>query len=156
MLEITLPPAALSNIAADRFIDFILLTRFFSLNVSVPLRSHSSVAAYDVLLHYVEEEWSALNRLVPHPVLPPSVRDPSYVYARSPATSTHAAAASTHAAFVAPTCAILSPPQSGNLLQLSDCTRRRPSGSVGTKHFLGPPLPLGLHFSAGCISGHLH
>ena len=34
----------------------------------------------------------ALNRLVPQPVLPPSVRDPSHVYARSPATSTHAAA----------------------------------------------------------------
>ena len=30
------------------------------------------------------------------------------------------------------------------------------SGSVGTKHFLGPPLPLGLYFSAGCISGRLH
>ena len=103
---------------------------------------------------------------------------PSPVYARSPATSTLAAAASTHAAFVAPTCAISSPPQSGYLLQLSDCTRRRPSGSVGTKHFLGPPLPLGfyrrylwvsrhqtlswaslplgLYFSAGCISGRLH
>ena len=64
--------------------------------------------------------------------------DPGHVYARSPATSAHAAAASTHAAFVAPTCAIFSPPQSGCLLQLSDCTRRRPSGSVGTKHFLGP------------------
>ena len=51
---------------------------------------------------------------------------PGHVYARSPATSTHAAAASTHAAFVAPTCAIFFPPQSGYLLQLSDCTRRRP------------------------------
>ena len=101
-----------------------------------------------------------------------------HVHARNPATSTHAAAASTHAAFVAPTCAIFSPPQPGYLLQLSDCTRRRPSGSVGTKHFLGPPLPLGLYrrylwvsrhqtlswaslplglyFSAGCISGRLH
>ena len=33
--------------------------------------------------------------------------DSGHVYARSPATSTHAAAASTHAAFVAPTCASL-------------------------------------------------
>ena len=98
----------------------------------------------------------ALNRLVPHPVLSPSVREVPATSTHAAAASTHAAAASTHAAFVAPTCAICFPPQSGYLLQLSDCTRRRPSGSVGTKHFLGPPLPLGLYFSAGCISGHLH
>ena len=54
---------------------------------------------------------------------------PGHVHARSPATSTHAA-------FVAQTCAIFSPPQSGYLLQLSDCTRRRPSGSL-------PAVPLG-------------
>ena len=93
----------------------------------------------------VQESIVALHRLVPHSVLPPSVRDPSHVYARSPATSTHTAAASTHAAFLAPTCAIVFPPQSGFFLQLSDCTWRRPSGTVGTKHFLGPPLPLGLY-----------
>ena len=32
----------------------------------------------------VQESTVALHRLVPHPVLPPSVRDPSHVYARSP------------------------------------------------------------------------
>ena len=47
--------AALSNAAAGRF---ILLTRFFTLTASEPLRSHSSVAAYNVLLHHVEEEQS--------------------------------------------------------------------------------------------------
>ena len=67
----------------------------------------------------------ALNRLVPHPVLPPSVRDPNHVYARSPATSTYAAAASTHAAFVAPTCAIFSPPPSAHeVARASDRYRR--------------------------------
>ena len=80
-----------------------------------------------------------------------------HVHIRSPA-------ASTHAAFVAPTCAIFSPPQSGYLLQLSDCTRRRPSGSLPavplwvSRHqaLSRASLPLGLYFSAGCISGRLH
>ena len=93
----------------------------------------------------------------------PSVREIPAT-SRSPATSTHAAAASTHAAFVAPTCAIFSPPQSGYLLQLSDCTRRRPSGSLPavplwvSRHqtLSWASLPLVLYFSAGCISGRLH
>ena len=112
----------------------------------------------------VQESIVALHRLVPHPILPPSVRDPGHVYARSPATSTHAAAASTHAAF-----------RCTNLcnfpLRLSRdicCSCPTVLGGAPLGHYRRylwvsrhqtlswASLSLGLYFSAGCISGRLH
>ena len=177
-----MPPAALSNIAAGRFIDFIQLTRFFSLTVSEPLNHFGTPTSQQMM-----SSFTTLKKISRFQSACPSSGPvtfceggPGHVHIRSHRVLTrdflHQPCASLKSR-IESTCPSSGPAtfcegsqprlrtQSGHVrprtqlshqsvLQLSDCTRLRPSGSVGTKHFLGPPLPLGLYRRYLWVSRH--